>query len=168
MLQSSEEAWTQIEMILNRLQDGTIVQALDATEKSFRAVPPAILLQVEDVYTGDPVVLRARLLNARASHKLEAELQMVNASSNEATVPLRVNGRLHEVNLPAAVGPGVFGTFRLEPDSQSSGKDWWVISFDGLPDGRYRVKIHTFSRSAAPVPVEDLFEVARPELRTGE
>ena len=40
--------------------------------------------------------------------------------------------------------------------------DGWVLTVPGLPDGLYRVRVKTVSQGpGAPVPVEDVFEVAR-------
>jgi hypothetical protein len=134
MLQSNDQVWSQVQNILNRLQDETIDRVLFPRGESGAGAPPAICLDLKDLYSADPVVLRARLLNAPQGQQLVAELRRAGSDDVRGPIYLQQEG------------------------------DWWVLNQTGLPDGLYRVRVETYYQGqGAPPPVEDIFEVARPE-----
>ncbi len=135
MLQSSADAWKFVRMVLNRLQDPSLasVQAPPA-EVEPSVAPAAIELRLHDLYGGaEPVRLRARILRSLLPLTgLEAELQTPGAASPIGPLPLTPAG------------------------------DSWELTVPDLPDGVYRVKVKTIHEGpGAPVPVEDVFKVAR-------
>jgi hypothetical protein len=97
---------------------------------------PAIALDLDDLYlTGEPIRLRARLVNLERS-------------------PGPLRGRVEPVDAPAAV-PAATLEF-------AEGPDGWTLELEGLPPGLYRAEVRTAKAGPlAPPPVHDLFEVAR-------
>jgi pimeloyl-ACP methyl ester carboxylesterase len=96
---------------------------------------PALALYLDDIYVnGEPVELRAHVVNAPLEVELELEAEIQAADGNNLSPAIR---RFHQEG------------------------DDWVLREEGLPPGLYRVTVHTVHRGPwAPPPVHDLFEVA--------
>jgi hypothetical protein len=132
MLQSSEAVWKYLRMILDRLQDQSL-GGIFKPPSGGRVGEPAIQLRASDVYIdADPVTIGARILRPIPGLKgLEAEL------------------------CPARGEP--LGPVPMVPSGGA-----WELAIPDLADGMYRIKVRTtYEGPGAPVPVEDVFEVAR-------
>jgi hypothetical protein len=132
MLQSSEDVWKYVRMILDRLQDQSLGGIFKPPSEG-RAAEPAIQLRMSDVYVdADPVTFRARILRPIPALKgLEAELRPARG--------------------------GTIGPVPMTPAGEE-----WELTIPDLSDGVYRLKVKTmYEGPGAPVSVEDVFEVAR-------
>jgi Lecithin:cholesterol acyltransferase len=104
-------------------------------ESPAAAERPAIALDLDDLYaTGEPVTLRARLVNAQgAPGPLRARIEPVAAPSADAAAAVEF----------------------------TEGPDGWILALEELPPGLYRAEVRTAKAGPlAPPPVHDLFEVA--------
>jgi pimeloyl-ACP methyl ester carboxylesterase len=121
---------------LERMQIRGLPTARGPDEAPEAAEQPAISLDVEDLYvTGEPVELRAQLLNVS---------EQVRAEPPEAMIE-PVDARGASMKKP----------FQIEGDS-------WVLRLDGIPAGLYRLEVRTPRAGVdAPPAVHDLFEVAQ-------
>jgi pimeloyl-ACP methyl ester carboxylesterase len=133
MLQSNDEIWRQMRLLLHRLQDQSLrdIEAVD-TEPSAEE-PPALQLRLDSLFTGDaPVVVRARVLRpVKPVGELKVQCQAVG-SGMVVEVPMKQQG------------------------------DEWGAEVPNLPDGFYRVKVSSaFGGPFDPLPVEDIVEVDR-------
>jgi hypothetical protein len=132
MLPSSEDVWKYVRMLLDRLQDQSLGGIFKPPSEECSA-EPAIQLRLRDVYVNpQPIIFRAKVLRPIPALKgLEAELR------------------------PARGAP--IGPLPLAPVGEE-----WELAISDLPDGTYRLKVKTeYEGPGAPVPVEDVFEVAR-------
>jgi pimeloyl-ACP methyl ester carboxylesterase len=103
-------------------------------ESPAAAERPAIALDLDDLYpAGEPVILRARLVNVeRLSGPLQARVKPVDAPAAAPTPTLE---------------------FAEAPDG-------WTLELEGLLPGLYRAQVRTAKAGPlAPPPVHDLFEV---------
>jgi hypothetical protein len=112
------------------------LRAIRGPEESPAAAErPAIALDLDDLYmTGEPVTLRARLINAQGTPgPLRARIEPVAAPSEGVAAALE---------------------FTEDPDGST-------LVLEALPPGLYRAEVRTAKAGPlAPPPVHDLFEVA--------
>jgi pimeloyl-ACP methyl ester carboxylesterase len=103
-------------------------------ESASAADRPAIALDLEDLYAvGEPVTLRARLVNVEGS-------------------PGALQARIEPTKAPSAAS--------LSARRFTEAQDGWTLQVDGLPPGLYRVEVRTEKVGPlAPLPVHDLFEI---------
>ena len=103
-------------------------------ESPAAAERPAIALDVDDLYVaGEPVTLRARLVNAQGT-------------------PGPVRARIEPVGVPS---PAAAAALEF-----TEGPDGWTLALQELPPGLYRAEVRTAKAGPlAPPPVHDLFEV---------
>jgi Lecithin:cholesterol acyltransferase len=112
------------------------LRAVRAPEESPAAAEwAAIGLDLDDLYvTGEPMVLRARLVNAQGT-------------------PGPLRARIEPVTGQAAATAAVLDF--------TEGPDGWTLALEELPPGLYRAEVRTAKASPlTPPPVHDLFEVA--------
>jgi pimeloyl-ACP methyl ester carboxylesterase len=167
MIQSSDKVWEQLEMILNRLQNPNISAILTTNKAKPASPPPTIALQIDDVYTCDPIVLRALLLNSN-KYKLEALLQFTDLTSMPKTLQLKINNQARSIEWQTDASSGAIGPLPFVPAPVAAPDTGWMLSITGLPEGSYRLKVQAVLRSALLVPVDDVFEVLRLNQQPGE
>jgi hypothetical protein len=134
-LQRNRSVLDDIRGRLEQMQVRGLREIRGPEESPAAAERPAIALDVDDLYlSGEPVTLRARLINV-----------------DRSPGPLRA--RVEPVDAPGAAGPPV-----LDFVEAAGG---WTLVLPDLPPGLYRVEVRTAKAGAgAPPPVHDLFEVA--------
>jgi len=95
---------------------------------------PAIALDLDDLYlAGEPVTLRAQLVNAQGS-------------------PGALQARIEPVDAPTAAS--------AQARKFAEAPDGWMLGVEGLQPGLYRAEVRTEKAGpSAPPPVHDLFEV---------
>ena len=120
---------------LEQMQVRGLREVRGPEESPAAAERPAIALDLDDLYvTGEPVTLRAGLINAQG-----------------APGPLRA--RIEPVAAPAAAAAAAV--------EFTEGPDGWTLALEELPPGLYRAEVRTAKAGPlAPPPVHDLFEVA--------
>jgi pimeloyl-ACP methyl ester carboxylesterase len=120
---------------LEQMQVRGLRQVRGPEESRAAREQPAIALALDDLYRrGDPVVLRARLVNV-----------------DRPTGPLEA--RIEPIDPPAAT--------RATALKLVETADGWVAGLEGLPPGLYRAEVRTVSAGPwAPPPVHELFEIA--------
>jgi Lecithin:cholesterol acyltransferase len=120
---------------LEQMQARGLREVRGSEENPAAAERPAIALNLDDLYvTGEPVTLRARLVNAQGT-------------------PGPLWARIEPV-AGAPAGAATAREFTELPDG-------WTVTLEEVPPGLYRAEVRTAKAGPlAPPPVHDLFEVA--------